>query len=180
MSKIIFQAAPCFSFHEFFTHGQNNSNKQKYDHTKLLSGTYNEALAARCGSELSGLCGVSSFPSCSSSWPAGLSPVFPQQGEFTPTLEPLSGHLFGPKALPVALYLMSPPHLWLLASSCPPHISAHTLLMGYPNYSQSQPCVHDLHNAVLNVKLLIYLSICLLSVPREESPESSASLFQVL
>ena len=104
---------------------------------------------------------------------------FPQQGEFTPTLEPLSGHLFGPKALPVALYLMSPPHLWLLASSCPPHISPHTLLMGYPNYSQSQPCVHDLHNAVLNVKLLIYLSICLLSVPREESPEP-ASLFQVL
>lgn len=89
---------------------------------------------------------------------------FPQQGEFTPTLEPLSGHLFGPKALPVALYLMSPPHLRLLASSCPPHISPHTLLMSYPNYSQSQPCVHDLHNAVLNVKLLIYLSTCLLSV----------------
>ena len=125
MSKIIFQAAPCFSFHEFFTHGQNNSNKQKYDHTKLLSGTYNEALAARCGSELSGLCGVSSFPSCSSSWPAGLSPV--------PTTRGVHSHLrafiwspFWPKGLacgalpdvspsPVALgFKLSSPHF-------PPH-----------------------------------------------------------
>lgn len=61
----------------------------------------------------------------------------------------------------MALYLVSPPYPSLLALSCPPQISPHTLLMGYPSYSQSQPCVHGLPNAVLNMQFIYLFIVCL-------------------
>lgn len=70
----------------------------------------------------------------------------------------------------MVLYLMSPPRLRLLASSCPPQISPHTLLMGYPSYSQLQTCVHDLHNAVLNMQFIYLFIVCLFPEKILQSP----------
>ena len=101
--------------------------------------------------------------------PAGLlaSLQFPQQGEFAPTWEPLSGHLFGPKALPVS---PSPEALGFKLSSpdFPPH-SPNGLSQLFPVTDlcsrPSQCCSQH----------AIYLLVYCLSVPRENSPEPSAS-----